>query len=606
MRRTAETFLCCLFALAVGCSGAGDKAVTGTTRDPGKPGEPDEGHGSSGASGKPTTEEEPPSDSCPGCTTVMVGGSGMGFDLEKHPHDGVSLDSDGSLILSNGKDGASAFIWIANTGEQTVSKIDTKTRKEVARYRVGAPDPSRTSVSATGDAYVGSRDGQGLTKLSALGESCPDTNQDGVITTSKGPTDVLAFGQDDCMSWFTKLTDSIRGVAAQDVPATTKVTNVQGTSPMVTTTPAEHYVWAGGGTTGKLFKLQGDTGQIILTTSAPRGIYGLALDGSGLLWMTGGAYWGGSLGVVDTRTCLDDVSCDAPVCTLTCTETDCPDSCDGAVKTSITLNPDSAYGITVDCRQRVWLGGSGGPIKRYDPTAPAHLRLTIAADSSMTQGVHGIAADARGFIWGAVPGQGVLRLDAETMGQSTLIRTDYGAKGIAVAATGEVWAITQSTMAHVITPGANLTDNTLLGNAVTGLVSPYTYSDMTGEQLRLATNEPGHYRRTFTGCANSKTQWRELTFDAELPKGTFAIFRAKGANGSAALVNTPSVLLAVAPIQKSPVSLSATSLADAAVIEIEVELLVEGAASAGRCERDQITPRLKSLGLTLACEVPVQ
>jgi len=612
LRRSYSLVPFTVLGLLAACASDAPEPVTAApsdVKDPGKEGAP-----TPPTPGKPSPmkdpSEDPPNneDECgANCTTVSIGGKGGdGFDLDRDSNDGVAIDSDGSLVLDNGKDGASAFIWIANTAEQTVSKISTDSRKEVARYRVGAVDPSRTSVSSTGDAYVGSRNGQGLTKLSALGKDCPDTNQDGVITTSSGPADLLPFGQDDCMLWFTTLTDAIRGVAAQDIPAATHVTPVAGGEPKVTTTPSHHYVWAGGGTSGKLFKLDGETGKVLLTTTAPRGIYGLALDGSGLLWLTGGAYWGGSLGVIDTRTCIDDASCNVPVCSATCSETACPDTCDGAVKSSITLSPDSAYGITVDCKQRVWLGGNGGPIKRYDPSAPADQRLTIAPDSAKTSGVHGIGADAKGWIWGAAPGRGVVRLDAETLLQSALIETDYGAKGIAIAANGDVWAVTQSTMAHVVKPGPLLNDNTLEESAVTGLVSPYTYSDMTGEQLRLATNAPGHYRTSFEGCKDGATTWRDFKFDAEVPKGTVAIFRGRGAASKQGLLQAKPVVLSVAPFQTGSTALGKTSLGKARVIEIEVELLVEGGSNAGRCDRDRTTPRIKNLSVEFECQVPIQ
>ncbi len=593
------------------CGTDGAKPVAGGSRNDRDPAtDPDHDPGASNGGDVPAAndgEPNPGTDGCGlGCSTVQVGQGGAGFDLDQHPHEGVIVDADGSLILGADDKDRTGFIWIANTGEQTVSKIDTATMKEVGRYRVGAPDPSRTSVSVTGDAYVGSRAGNGLTKISVLGANCADTNNDGAITTSSGPADVLPFGQDDCVLWFTQLTDSIRGVAAQDILGTTKVTPVAGGEPMITVTESEHYVWAGGGTLGRLFKLRGDTGAVVLETQAPRGIYGLALDGSGLLWMTGGAYWGGSLAVVDTRTCLDEVSCNVPSCNVSCSETSCPDTCDGAVKANITLSPDSAYGVTVDCKQRVWLGGSGGPIKRYDPSAPADQRLTVAPESAKTSGIHGIAADAKGFIWGAASGQGVLRLDAETMLQSTFIRTDYGAKGIAIAANGDVWAITQSTMAHVVRPGPALADNMLLPSAVTGFVSPYTYSDMTGEQLRLATNAPGRYRRVFEGCAGGTTRWQDVAFDTDVPQGTIAILRARGAASKAELANATPILLSVAPFQADAMSLEGTSLADAAFIELEVELIVEGGRRVGRCERDRTTPRLKALSLNRVCSTQVQ
>ncbi len=56
-------------------------------------------------------------------------------------------------------------LWVANAGEDSVSKIDTSLNKETARYRTwftgspthdafSGPAPSRTAVSAAGDALV--------------------------------------------------------------------------------------------------------------------------------------------------------------------------------------------------------------------------------------------------------------------------------------------------------------------------------------------------------------------------------------------------------------------------------------------------------------------
>ena len=48
-------------------------------------------------------------------------------------------------------------MWIANTNESTVSKIDTNTGKELARYRTyfnSGGYPSRTAVDRDGNVYV--------------------------------------------------------------------------------------------------------------------------------------------------------------------------------------------------------------------------------------------------------------------------------------------------------------------------------------------------------------------------------------------------------------------------------------------------------------------
>ena len=47
--------------------------------------------------------------------------------------DGVGTDGDGNLVLDIGG-GRSRVLWIANDPEATVSKIDTRTGREIARY----------------------------------------------------------------------------------------------------------------------------------------------------------------------------------------------------------------------------------------------------------------------------------------------------------------------------------------------------------------------------------------------------------------------------------------------------------------------------------------
>jgi hypothetical protein len=95
-----------------------------------------------------------------------------------------------------------SIIWIANSPDGTVSKIDTKTATELARYRTGpgSPDPSRTSVNLSGDVAVSNRQGT-VTKIAAEIEDCVDADGDNMITTSQGPADVLDWGADECVLW---------------------------------------------------------------------------------------------------------------------------------------------------------------------------------------------------------------------------------------------------------------------------------------------------------------------------------------------------------------------------------------------------------------------
>jgi len=109
----------------------------------------------------------------------------------------------GELDCGAGDSTASfSIIWIANSPEGTVSKIDTATAVELARYRSGpgSADPSRTSVNLAGDVAVSNRRGS-VTKIAGSTAACVDGDGDGEIRTSSGPTDVLPWGEDECVLW---------------------------------------------------------------------------------------------------------------------------------------------------------------------------------------------------------------------------------------------------------------------------------------------------------------------------------------------------------------------------------------------------------------------
>ncbi len=499
--------------------------------------------GGTGGTGNPVTTTDAPAACGAGCERSKAGaGSADPFDTSKHESSNVSVDKDGALVLDRAASGGGSLIWIANSQGNVVSKVDTTTFTELGRYATGAGDPSRTSVDALGNVYVGNRGGSSVTKILSAGDKCPDSNGDGAITTSTGPNDVLPYGQDDCRVWETPLGHAIRGVAAQDV-----YTQIPSGDPdLPPTIEEEHYVWAGT-LDGIVWKLDGKTGAVLATTQAPCPVYGFALDGKGQLWMTSG----NCVGRIDTTKCKDDASCNAlDVCQSSCgAGGDCTAACDAAGKEAVSL-PDGTYGITVDFKQRVWLGGGEG-LKRYDPHAAPGQRYAASQNGFS----HGVAADANGFIWGARHPE-VVRLNGDTM-EATVIPT-ASSKGMAVDKQGKIWAISyMEGFATVITPGPGLNDNTVTQNAVTGLVGPYTYSDMTGLQAALAKNDPGHYLETFTGCLDGETNWVELAWDATVPKDTAVMFRVRTAGSPADLANAKWISAATIPSAVSPVDLAA-------------------------------------------------
>ncbi|MGB1274705.1 MAG: lyase, partial [Nannocystaceae bacterium] len=135
------------------------------------------------------------------------------------------------------------------------------------------------------------------------------------------------------------------------------------------------------------------------------------------------------------------------------------------------------YGMTVDGEGRTWTGGCSGPVYRFDP-----MDETFTAVPG-TQACHrGVAADREGHIWVASNGPcGVAEVDADT---ATLVEFHNLAPcstpvGVSVDTEGFVWVVDQSQGAWKIDP-INPVDKTFLPVSNTH----YTYSDMTGGQLR--------------------------------------------------------------------------------------------------------------------------
>ena len=521
----------------------------------------------------------------PSCIGSRAGRGGDPFDLERDESDGVGLDDEGAIVLDSRRI-ETAFIWIANTGEGTVSKVDTRTRTEVARYRTGplggaADDPSRTSVNGLGDVYVGNRQGRSVTKISVLGADCPDTNGDGMITTSSGPTDVLPWGQDDCVLWNTSVPDGgiIRAVAAQDT---------FGPDGELFTA-----VWIGGWE-GVVWKLDGETGGIVVRTASPTNNYGFALDGDGNLWISGRS--ARALGRIDTRRCIDTASCEVPICDAT------GDDC---IKQAIPVpGSHNPYGITVDPMQRVWMCSHGSAsVLRFDPAA-AGERWT---ETNVGVNCHGIAADAAGWIWAAGWSDGVVRLTADDPASYLIVpgTGGFNSKGMAVDFDGYVWSINQgSSDATVIEPGPTLADADVFTGVVPHGTLRYTYSDMTGTQLRLATNPRGYWRRPFEGCTDSEravTNWTQLHFEADLPPGTTIRFRARTAATRAGLADAMWVVVGEAPPGTSP--LDAAAAFSAAGITSGRWIGVEAALEAMRTGTLEapVSPRLFALAATRAC-----
>jgi hypothetical protein len=122
---------------------------------------------------------------------------------------GVNYDAPNSNQLQLSAVGTTfPVMWIANAGEDTVSKFDTTNNVELARYRTwfgpagqtghrshlggaySGPAPSRTAVDISGNAYVLNRffENKRPVLLKILAEGFIDRNGNGVMDTSSSST----------------------------------------------------------------------------------------------------------------------------------------------------------------------------------------------------------------------------------------------------------------------------------------------------------------------------------------------------------------------------------------------------------------------------------
>ena len=362
-------------------------------------------------------------------------------------------------------------LWVANSPEDTVSKIDTRAGVEVARYKTGpvGADPSRTSVNLAGDMVVVNRGGS-ITKILGSYDQCPDINGVAGLQTSTGPGDVYEWGGDDCVAWHKELPLTEAGTPGQYAAGPRPVAWEGGDPDTCYTNPR---VWVGWydkpANQGTFQRLDGNNGATLDEVRVPWnglnwGPYGGAVNKEGDFWTIG--WQQGPLVRIDS----DGVNYEVfPV----------PAPPTGQLWT---------YGMALDEFGRPWIA-SAGNVLHFDPGSKQFQWIDTGNTS-----LRGVGADREGRVWFAV--------DSKANGGCGLAVVDYMTKtllapaislsgcvqpvGVSVDMEGYVWVVDQGgSKAFQVDPDTYQTVQT-----IGGLVSPYTYSDMTGAGLGLVTNPP--------------------------------------------------------------------------------------------------------------------
>ena len=453
--------------------------------------------------------------------------------------------------------GGSSFptLWIANAGEDTLSKIDSnqipatpgtpgtpeKPGKEVARYRTwfnagtyahGAwdgPAPSRTAVDVQGNAYVANRWFYGYpTVLKILNntfidrngngvlDTVVDTNADGTIqigemkplvdTNGNGVIDASEI-QDERIAWAKRVPDGTfnNGLTRNNGIARALCIGTDGN------------LWVGLYNNHEYFKISAADGHTIagpVNTGAVN--YGCLIDDDGTLW---GASWGNN-----RLHKIENTGSDTGPFPFTAI----------AVPQIYGL----ALGKAADGTTNVYMGGSCNSYVQYNPLTG----VTYPADVNYC--TYAVGTDNDGNVLVSKTGGGVVKfnpLNGAVIWDKDSQVGSSDSRGVIADANNNIWQVHRQSHNMAKYDGTN---GNFLGVLPVGY-EPYTYSDASGTAAQSITTKTGTWSVVKDGGANT-TQWNNVSWNTSQPMPTGALVEAEArvANNQSDLAGLPWVPVA--------------------------------------------------------------
>ena len=432
------------------------------------------------------------------CTQQKIGPDfGTPFDIGSSK--GIKKNKSGYIELDIGKSNVDLnHIWIANSSEKTISKLNTKTGNEVGRYRV-CGSPSRTSVDLNGDVWVGCRSDGGVVKIINEKNKCIDKNNNGSIQTSQDTNnnkqiesnEMLPYQQDECVKFIV-------------YPDGATVARAAGVD-------KDNYAWMGFWNSKRLRRLHPLTGASTDMININCNPYGLVIDQKGIIWVSGRGC--SSLVRVDPKT---------------------------KAVTKVGNGKGSPYGINVDMFGKIWIANTNTYTSRYDPITGAWNSVSHNKRS------RGVATSNDGHVYVALDSTSTIaKINAVTLTVVAHISLGGGRYpvGIAVDYDGYVWAVNQSKGSA---SKVDTNKNKVIGEYKVGS-GPYTYSDMTGYTLHNYTAPKGDFSHIFgysgwSGTVNESkisTKWELINIDVTLPPKSHISLRYKAADSLKGLDKAP-------------------------------------------------------------------
>lgn len=414
----------------------------------------------------------------------------------------------GALVLS---DTGSTFpvLWVANAGEDSVSRIDTDIDCETARYPTwiftnfhgayNGPAPSRTAVDVEGNVYVANRhfDGRPASVMKILAEGGIDRNGNGVIDTSIDANGDCTIDRNDPAEFTLPVDLNSDGILQNNEIVDERIAWVSQVGPngglgRSLCIAVDGNIWVGLFNVRQYFQVDSSDGTVLNGpyNSGSNNPYGCLVDGDGILWS---ATLSSTIAVLDTNLV-------------------------GPGEDPFLGNKDigaSGYGIAL-ANDKVYLGRSGNDFNEYDPnaaedTAPANDGDPLTGIFTRAAGFNfqlGISADGDGNL---ISGSNTVIKTAPdgTRLWSTPNPTSTSV-GVAIDSNQNVWVMGLSSNNVAKFDGA--TGNQLLLKTVGR--NPYTYSDSTGFAARNITDRTGIWN-VIADSSVDGAQWDSISWNEE-------------------------------------------------------------------------------------------
>jgi len=494
--------------------------------------------------------KSPCGDCDPFCDTLKIGPGGIeGFDPTPDNSEKVAKNIDGYLVLDSQKIDL-AFMWVANSSADTVSRLDTEQCIETGRYSV-CDNPSRTAVDLLGNVWVGCRGDGGVAKIAIDEALCIDKNGNDQIDTAKDlngdgkvtGSEILPKGQDECVILMLYPGGSCqRGLGVDK----------------------ENHAWVGEWNGKQLRRLHPEDGAVVKQFGISANPYGLVIDQKGTIWVSGRG--GNKLLEVDPESgevgsYVSNIGCFQP------------------------------YGIGLDYKGRVWIGNCccWHVGYRFDPETKTWAAAEVTARP------RGIAGSQDGNVYVANDqSDKVAIVDADSAQTLGYVNVGGGRfpLGMTVDFGGFVWAVNQSgSSASKIDPETKQ----VICEVPVGS-GPYTYSDMTGYALHNFTAPQGTYSHVFGGWEGFRVKWTAVYVDVDYQdeENCFVKVRVRTGNDEEELAGKPwQGYYGPYPPNEFPLDLDGVPDTDGKLLQVEVTLFSQSKTC---------TPMVKSIEAKFASD----